>query len=92
MSKEDIIKGIDKLIDECYSKELSACPLHTIFQRQKFLNKLLPLLDKLGVVIKVDKKLSKRLCNVCAGEFMTGEELIQAGYVAVEPLVEPFLE
>ncbi len=41
-----------------------------------------------GVVIKVDRGLPKRLCNVCAGDFMTGEELIQAGYGAFEPLIE----
>ncbi len=31
---------LDRLINECYSKELSTCD-HTIFQRQKFINLLL---------------------------------------------------
>ena len=35
-------------LGECYSRELSTCKLHDIFQPQKFLNKLFPYLHSKG--------------------------------------------
>jgi len=43
MATKEVREELTLLISECYSKELSACPLHTIFQPQKFLNKLFEL-------------------------------------------------
>ena len=43
------------LISECYSK--GACKLHGVFQPQKFLNKLFPYLDSVGIVQRVDSEL-----------------------------------
>ncbi len=45
--EEKLRKEIDKIFDDCYSRDLSACPLHTIFQRGKAINKLLPLFKQL---------------------------------------------
>ena len=97
LTNEEIIKGVDKLMDECYSKELSACS-HAIFQRQKFLNKLLPYLDSVGVVRNVDGQLPESRCfhwyNDWGGECgrsgfeLALREIVKAGYVAVIPLVE----
>lgn len=38
--RAQIRNGLTMLISECYSKELSICSKHAIFQPQKFLNKL----------------------------------------------------
>ncbi len=72
----DIIKGIDKLIDECYGGKNPTYPELIVFQRGKFLNKLLPLLDSLGVVRKVEN----------------GDDLTGCCIARVESLIEPFLE
>ena len=74
--QEEIREGLTLLISECYSKELSACELHPIFQPQKFLNKLFPYLHSQGVVIRVDKP------------FRIGESINDDGLVAVAPLIE----
>lgn len=42
--------GINKIFDNCYSKELSDCPKHTIFQRQKALNGIISYLKSQNVV------------------------------------------
>ena len=39
-----------------------------------------------GVVIKVDRELPKKICNTC--KFMTGQEFLDSGYVAVKPLIK----
>ena len=38
---ENIREGVTRIFDGCYSRELSACPKHSIFQRQKALNEIL---------------------------------------------------
>ena len=48
---EELIEGVNVLIDSCYSMEGSVCN-HLIFQRQKFVNELIPLLHSKGLVIK----------------------------------------
>ncbi len=40
----NLVEKLNLLIDKCYSKELSACKLHTIFQRQKFVNEAIPII------------------------------------------------
>jgi len=40
-------KKIDEIFDGCYSKDLSACPKHTIFQRGKARNELVAYLEPL---------------------------------------------
>ena len=55
--RDEIQEGLTILISECYSKEGSACKLHSVFQPQKFLNKLFPYLHEQGVVLKVEGEL-----------------------------------
>ncbi len=59
--QEELREGLTLLISECYSRELSTCNLHDIFQPQKFLNKLFPYLHSQGVVIKVDREINGNL-------------------------------
>ena len=42
----ELRKQIDLIFDGCYSKDLSACPNHTIFQRGKAVNEILPLIEE----------------------------------------------
>jgi len=89
--EEEIKKETGKLIDRCYTKGSPDYPKLMVFQRQKFLKELLPLLDGLGVVIKVDRELPndaiyrslKQEEAYCDGR----DTVINAGYVAVEPLI-----
>ena len=37
---------IDLIFDGCYSRDLSACPKHTIFQRGKAVNEILSLIEE----------------------------------------------
>ena len=50
--QEKIQKGIDNILHNCYSKDLSACSLHKIFQPVKGRNELLKYLHSQGVGIK----------------------------------------
>jgi len=91
----EIKKATNKLIDGCYTKGSPDYPKLLIFQRQKFLNELFPLLDRLGVVIKVDRELPlvseadvDEWCVATTNGIKVGQRfLIEAGYVAVEPLI-----
>ena len=38
---KNIREGVTRIFDGCYSRELSVCPKHSIFQRQKALNEIL---------------------------------------------------
>ena len=40
-AQEEIRKEMNEIFDGCYSKELSACPKHTVFLRQLAINKLI---------------------------------------------------
>lgn len=51
--QKEIREGLTLLMSECYSKELSVCPEHTIFQPQKFLNKLFELYTVEPLIEKV---------------------------------------
>jgi len=69
MTKQaEIREGLTLLMSECYSKELSVCPKHTIFQPQKFLNKLFPYLHSQGVVIKAGRELPENPYKVMVGD------------------------
>ena len=46
---EKLIKRLNEIFDGCYSKELSVCPKHTLFRRQKALNEILPMLKEAGL-------------------------------------------
>lgn len=97
--RRQIRNRLTAIMSECYSQELSACPIHPIFQPQKFLNKMFSYLDSVGVVIKVDRELPKLIS--LTGEatiaekssYLLGvddckEQFVKAGYVAVEPLIK----
>lgn len=98
--QEEIREGLTILISECYSKEGSACKLHTVFQPQKFLNKLFPFLHEYGVVVKVDT--DSLICEYCEGIGLIGGpgindccpecngtgKIFCYGYVAVKPLIK----
>jgi len=69
--QEQIKKETNKLIDNCYTRGSSDYPKLLVFQRQKFLNELFPLLDRLGVVIKVERETTdfiKCPCDDCTAE------------------------
>ncbi len=89
--QEEIREGLTLLMSECYSKDGSK--LHSVFQPQKFLNKLFPYLHRKNVVIKVDRllpfvssdyELSQNEVYVSVGN----EALNEQGYEAVEPFIK----
>lgn len=52
-----IEEDINKIFDNCYSKDLSVCPKHTIFQRQKALNEIISYLKRERIARVVDREL-----------------------------------
>ena len=92
MTKQSEIKQeINKLIDNCYTKGSPDYPW-LVFQPQKFLNDLFPLLDRLGVVVKVEDQTI--LLEMLADGKGTGLKVpyhlenLGKNIVAIEPLVE----
>jgi len=95
--KEEIREGITLLMNECYSKKGSACKLHSVFQPQEFLNRLLPYLHSQGVVIKKEEELP--VMTGCFRGFSDDEvakisenqkailRLVHDGYTLTEPLI-----
>ena len=50
---KELREKIDKIFNGCYSKDLSACPDHTIFQRGKACNELVGLLCIVDVEARI---------------------------------------
>ena len=46
MEKDELREKIDLIFDGCYSQERSTCHNHTIFQRGKAVNEILPLIEE----------------------------------------------
>ena len=57
-------KKIDEIFDGCYSKDLSTCPKHTIFQRGKACDELVAYLELLFPQPLDDKELEKAIQDI----------------------------
>ena len=86
--QEEIKEGVQELIDKCYGASSPDYPKLIAFQPQKFLNELFPLLDRLGVVIKVDGELPSIFDSNENGISALKYKEKLAGYIKTKPLVE----
>ncbi len=86
--QEEIREGIESLFKGSMSAIIHDFQFHELTSdwRKEFTNRVLKYLHSQGVVIKVDKELP----FLWDGYTMDGyiRELIEAGYVAVEPLIK----